>query len=158
MTNFAYYTLQPAHRTIGKIEADGFIERTTEPWVCKWHIDGACRTLEVAYNYSWDGASIPRAGWSVIGMTPGGLADAASLAHDVLYRSEGGRWKNKMMGSTLFDSNGHPVTVDRAESDWLFKELCILAGIKKPRAAAAYAIVRTFGKHFWGGDAPRFSC
>jgi hypothetical protein len=156
-TEFVFFACQPAHRTIGKRERTGFLEQVTEPWSCKWHYRGNTRILSAEPLDVWDGASVPRFGWTIIGITPGGLADGPSLAHDILYRAEGGRREDKLAGCTLTDSHGLRIIVDREEADWLFRELCRFAGMKKARAVAAYGIVRAFGNTFWGGNAPSFN-
>lgn len=153
---FVYFSHQPAHQTIGKSEKNGFLERTIEPWQCKWNHNENTRILTASNLYAWDGASVPRMGWTAIGITPGGLADGPSLAHDILYRSEGGRNVEKLCECTLTDINGIRVIVDRDEADWLFRELCIFAGMTKLRAQTAYSVIRAFGKKYWGGEAPSF--
>ena len=153
-TDFVYFYSQPGHRTIGKTERNGFIEKTTEPWECRWRYQGNERRLIVPYGYVWDGASVPRAAWTIIGLTPGGLADGPSLAHDPLYRSSGGRVTLKFNGCKLTDEQGNRVVVDRPEADWVFKAACIFAGINKVRAGASYGVVRAFGNKHWGGPCP----
>ena len=91
IVKFAYMFCQPAHRTIGTTEGQANIEITTAPWVCRWKANGKLRILYVPQGFVWDGASVPRFAWSIIGLTPWGLTDGPSLAHDPLYRSMGGR-------------------------------------------------------------------
>lgn len=150
--DFVYYFAQPAHRTIGKTEKQANIEMTTESWLCRWRYKGHNRILSIPAGYVWDGASVPRAAWSIIGLTPWGLTDGPSLAHDEPYRSKGGRKLSE--GCTLTDEKGNKVVIDRAEADWVFLEACKFAGINRARAGLAYGIVRTFGSIHWGGPCP----
>ena len=153
-TDFVYFFAQPAHRTIGKTERQANIEITTEPWTCRWRYRGLERLLTVPAGYVWDGASVPRVAWTIIGLTPWGLTDGPSLAHDPLYRAKGGAMPDKWADCTLTDNKGAGVRIDRAEADWVFYAACVAAGIKRPRAGLAYGVVRTFGGPHWGGPLP----
>jgi hypothetical protein len=151
--SFVYFLRQPAHRTIGKTEKLANIEITTEPWLCRWLYKNNERKLFVPDGYVWDGASVPRIGWSIIGLTPWGLTDGPSLAHDPLYRTKGGRLDFDD-GVTLTDNKNLRVTIDREEADFVFLAACVFAGINKTRSKLAYRIVRRFGAKHWGGPCP----
>jgi hypothetical protein len=148
----SFYSQQPAHRTIGTTERTASIEMLTEPWECYWSYDNHSRRLSLPVGYVWDGASVPRVAWSVIGLTPWGLTDGPSLAHDPLYRSRGGVIIEP--GVVLCDEHGDCATIDRREADWLFWSLFVYAGINNARAATAYGVVRAFGNRHWGGPSP----
>lgn len=45
--------------------------------------------VTIPAGYTWDGATVPRIAWSIVGLTPFGAHDAASLKHDWLYGFEG---------------------------------------------------------------------
>lgn len=45
--------------------------------------------LTIPAGYIWDGATIPRIGWTIVGLTPFGIHDEATLIHDYLYEFEG---------------------------------------------------------------------
>jgi len=149
-----WYEKQPEHRTIGKTERDGMIEVTTAPWYCQWVYQGDLRILTVPVGYVWDGASIPRVAWTAIGLTPGGLMDAPSLAHDTLYRAAGGKKPSGWHGCRLTNKNGNVVQVGRAEADWVLREMAEYAGVRRARSAVAYGVVRAFGALHWGGPMP----
>lgn len=155
MGDTVWFERQPAHRTTGRNERNGFVEVVTEPWTCRWSYRENIRTLAVPAGYTWDGASVPRIAWTAIGITPGGLADGPSLAHDVLYRAAGGRKKERLCGCTIQTLYGVDVVVDRDEADWLFKEMCVFAGMRRSRAVVAYGAIRIFGEKYWGGSAPK---
>ena len=148
------FAKQPAHRTIGKNEKNADLEMTTEPWECCWDYKGLFRRLIVPAGYTWDGASIPRFAWSIIGLTPGCLMDGPSLAHDAPYRAAGGKKPDKWMGCRLENQNGNVVIIDRAEADWVLLEAAKFAGVVPARAGVAYGVVRAFGGLHWGGKAP----
>jgi len=138
---------QPDHVTV-----DEKISMTTVAWQCVWRRKNQTRILSVPINYQWDGASIPRFAWSIMGLTPSGILDAPSLAHDILYRSAGGR-KN-MNGCALTNKNDNGIFVDREEADWLFYEIMKFFKISGVRDEIAYGVVRAFGWRFWGRAAP----
>jgi hypothetical protein len=50
---------------------------------------GESYTLTIPVGFVWDGATIPRIGWSIVGLTPFGIHDEATLIHDYLYEYEG---------------------------------------------------------------------
>jgi hypothetical protein len=152
IVRFVYFLRQPDHRTIGRTEATANIEMTTAPWICRWEANGTLRVLCVPHGYVWDGASVPRPAWSIIGLTPWGLTDGPSLAHDPLYRSMGGR--KDFAGCTLLDADEQPIKITRLEADQVFLEACKYAGINHTRANLAYNIVRAFGRKHWGGPCP----
>lgn len=147
-----WYERQPAHRTIGYNEKTANIEQLTERFDCFWDYKGMPRRMHVCDEYIWDGASVPRVAWSLIGLTPWGLTDAPSLIHDELYRSQGGR--KTTPGCLLQDSYGKKIVLEREEADWLFYALLVFAGVAEARAAAAYAAVRIGGAKHWGGPCP----
>ena len=147
-TEFIWFDGQPVHRTIAED-----VEATSEPWVCKWKYNGNTRILNVPADYTWDGASIPRFAWSLIGLTPMGLMDGPSLAHDPLYRSKGGRLD--MQGCRLTSEAGIGVVVDRDEADWVLRATMNFVNVPRMRANIAYGIVRAFGGGYWGGPAPK---
>lgn len=139
---------QPKHETISEK-----VQGTVADWLCKWVYNGLIRNLFISAPYLWDGASIMRLGWTLIGLTPFGVLDACSLPHDELYRSRGGR--RMTAGCTLTNDNGNTVFVDRAEADWLFFYAMRRFKVKGIRDEVAYGIVRTFGRQYWGGPAPK---
>lgn len=88
-----------------------------------------CAVCVVPYGFEWDGASIPRAAWSVLGYTPFHPdLMRASCVHDYLYRERIGT---------------------RRAADALFRDLVIADGVPADTAALLYAAVRQFGVHTW---------
>jgi len=141
------YDKQPADRVI-----DGPWKETTEGWRVRWSHNGKTRILFVPMGRKYDGASVPRIVWSIAGIRPDGEIRAASLAHDELYRTEGGR--KLMGGGMLTNDNGNKVFVDRKEADLLFRELMLFATAPRRQSYMAWWAVRLFGWKYWGKDAP----
>jgi len=92
-----------------------------------WHIRA---------GYIYDGASIPRVAWSIIGLYPGGIMEEPSLVHDSMYRRKG---------------DG---VYARADADRCFFEMMLEYGVPRVRAGIAYAAVVCFGRRHWGGPSP----
>ena len=141
--------VQPAKRMVTKKLAE-----TTEPWSCTWMRDDHVRNLFVPKGYIWDGASVPRIAWSIVGITPFGAADGTSLTHDALYRAMGGDKPEGWKGCTLTDERGRLVYVTRNEADQLMRRMFIGAEYRAAQATVAYRVVDIFGPKHWGGPIP----
>ena len=149
-----YFARQPADRPAGAKQAEDTLKVTTEPWACWWDYKGARRELSVPAGYLYDGASVPRVFWSLIGLRPDGLIRAASLAHDALYRAAGGKKPEAWGGCVLTNCNGNAVQVCRGEADWVLREFMRSAGMWRHRCGIAWAAVRIGGARHWGGPMP----
>lgn len=148
-THIKHFDAQPADRVLFD-----YWKETTEPWSCQWVYEGDYRQLFICSGYKYDGASVPRIGWSTTGIQRDGEIRAASLAHDALYRGAGG--EISQIGVLLGNKNGNRVIVSRAEADWVLREFMIFGGCEKIFAQRAYIIVRLFGKKYWGNEPPSF--
>ncbi len=146
-----YFDQQPADRQIGKR-----LKQLTEPWTAQWVYKGQHRLLFAPEDYIYDGASIPRIAWSILGIAPSGPIDAAALAHDVPYRAKGGLKPEGWMGASITDEHENPVIISRREADWVFKTFGIYADIPKRRMVTAHVVVRALGDILghWGGPPP----
>jgi len=147
--NFFYYTAQPIDQQIGKRA-----KKVTEVWKCWWCYRGKTRIMTVVAAYLYDGGSIPRIAWSILGITPSGPGDGGFLPHDVLFRAMGGKKPKAYKGCTVTNENGNAVCVPRVEADWVMYEGLRRGGIAKHRCRIAHAFVRTFGRWHWGGPMP----
>lgn len=108
------------------------VYRTIQPIDLK-HTNG--ETYRIEENYAWNGASIPRVGWTPLGLTPWHpQLQGPSLGHDFLY--------DKKLGT-------------RAQADALFLEWMKLTEVDKHRRDAIYVAVRTHGWMFWLDDEDR---
>lgn len=90
--------------------------------------------ISIPAGYEWDGATIPRFAWSIIGYYPMGKMAEPSLVHDWIYVNKG---------------NLNGVTFTRKESDDLFYTHMIAAGVEPKAAKRMYRIVRIFGFYYW---------
>jgi len=151
MTNF-YFEEQPADRPIGKNQKQDMIKQTTEPWQCEWMWNDVFKRLLVPKGYIYDGASVPRIVWTLVGLRPDGLIRAASLGHDAPFRSEGG--DEDWQGCELLDAYDKPITMSYDESNCLFFYAMNFAHMYKHRAVIGYTAVQTFGRKHWGGPMP----
>ena len=90
------------------------------------------RLVNVPGGFQYDGASIPRALWTIVGNPFEPQFMRAALAHDWLY---------------------HVHTYDRQESDALFSGLLQEDGVSKAKAETMRAGIRAFGGRYWNNDA-----
>lgn len=86
-----------------------------------WHI-------AIAAGFIFDGASIPRLLWRVVGHPWQGLVLPAAAVHDALYAT-------------------HLTT--REQADELFRTLLLANGVGKLKAGTMYRAVRMFGGFAW---------
>jgi len=81
-----------------------------------------------------DGASSPKAAWTITGFLPRGIHDAAALVHDQLYDDKGLH-------------HGHTYT--RKQADQIFLKMLKECGVKSWHCRAAYLAVRAGGWYYW---------
>lgn len=62
---------------------------TTENYQFNIEIDGIVYWIEIPLGFVFDGATIPRIAWSIVGLTPFGAHNGATVIHDYLYYKEG---------------------------------------------------------------------
>ncbi len=86
----------------------------------------------VPKGYLYDGASIPRFAWSIIGLSPFGEIIGAATLHDWSYVNGG--WVSERLW------------MSKADTDLLFKAMMLEAGIPTRKAWLAYKAVKHFGK------------
>ncbi len=97
-------------------------------------------TLEAPKGFIWDGATIPRLFWSIIGYYPAGIMLPPSLWHDLIYINKGILF-NKETNTDIF--------ISRKDCDLLFKEHCVIMGVNPKAANKMYNIIRKFGWIYW---------
>ena len=109
-------------------------EKKKKPYLNKtrvlWNIDylGKEYCFVIPKGYRWDGASIPRAFWFLIGsMGESDFLDA-SMVHDVLCE------------------NHHLVGNDRQLSSMIFREILIASGVSRIKANIMYKSVDVWQK------------
>ena len=91
----------------------------------------ASAVIRVPKFFQFDGASIPAAGWQLIGTPFYPRFMTASVFHDWVYHT-------------------HQVTKD--EADDLFYDLLIADGVNKTKAWVMLESVKTFGAAYWTND------
>jgi len=97
--------------------------------VFQYEQEGIC----VPAGYRYDGASIPRFAWSLIGLSPFGPIIGPATIHDWCYCNGG--W---------VDEDTH---LPKVIADKVFLALMLRAGIVRHRAWIAYWAVRLFGRY-----------
>jgi hypothetical protein len=97
-------------------------------------------TLEIPIGFEWDGATIPRITWSLIGYYPAGIMLAPSLWHDFIYINK---------GLVVNMEDGDVLKISRKDCDKLFYEHCIAVGVKRLKALKMYYAIRLFGAYYW---------
>ena len=115
-----------------------------------WLKDGVQHELGIRKGFIYDGASVPRALWSLIGLRPDGLVRPAALLHDYLYRFAG----DLPAGSYVRSDDG-PLVWSREAADRLFARVMREAGVGKWKRRMAYRAVRTFAWRAWSKNAKR---
>lgn len=130
------------------------LKKLCEQWKCRWRYNGVERFMSVVDGYIYDGGSVPRPVWSILGITPSGPGDCGFLPHDVGYRAKGGEKPEAYLGCSITDANGNTVIVSREEMDWVLGAGMRFGGIAAHRVAIAVPFVRVFGKRHWGGPIP----
>lgn len=104
----------------------------------------------VPEGFKYDGASVPRIYWTIVGFLPDGLGRAAALIHDYIYVYKGKIPKGHLL---VKDDSGQWVEYQgewiRKRADKLFLSLLIKGGVPKIRRNLAYWAVKGFGWYPW---------
>ena len=117
-----------------------------EEWIATIKIGKNIMEIKVDSGFRYDGASIPRVAWSLIGVHPGGISLGPALSHDVLYMTKGNR--KKIKGVTIKSK------CSRKTADRIIYKAFLRVGIKKRRAVFMYMAVRIGGRKYWGVKKP----
>lgn len=91
-------------------------------------------------GFIWDGATIPRIFWSLIGFYPAGIMLPASLWHDLIYVKKG--WVHNY----ITKETEH---ISRKHCDQLFYKHMIKCGVPEKKARLMYKVVRIGGFYYW---------
>ncbi len=129
-----------------------------QAYTYEWIKEGKRFRLTVPEGEPTDGASVPRALWSII--PPDGLHRAAAIPHDFLFARQGGKRKPLPPGSyqvhtkegwkDVADVYGPEAAIwTRKEADRLFGRMLREAGVGMFQRRAMYRAVRTFGWIWW---------
>ncbi len=109
-----------------------------------WDKYGVSHELVVPRGFRYDGASVPRILWSVIGLRPDGLVRAAALLHDWIYRHGG-----KLPPGSYRRDDGEGGHWTRKSADLLFGRVMRESGVSKLKRRLAYLGVRVGGRRSW---------
>lgn len=111
-------------------------QKLNKPYVNKtkvlFEIDylGTVYIIDIPKNYRWDGASIPRIFWRIIGPKGDTTFLNASMVHDIICE------------------NKYLVAYDRQLSSIILREMLLASGVAKWRAIIMYNIVDFVQKYF----------
>ena len=136
----------PVTRVVGESKAGHVRVELVKDYEYRWKHKGKYMLLVVPEGFRFDGASVPRALWSVIGISPRGLVEPAACCHDWLYHNNG-------YVTTVVNGEFIYNRWTRKEADKLFARIMRELGMNKFRRRAAYYAVRVFGKKYWEDDA-----
>jgi len=138
---------QPKCQAIG-----GGLSILLEDMTYIFELDGARFKLFVPALFIFDGASIPRLTWSIIGLTPHGSMDGPALPHDFIYHFKG----EMPIGSVFikFSKGWVPVQeFHRKDADKLLTALCKhFKAANRIQARLVWWAVRAFGWAAWRRD------
>lgn len=122
-----------------KPRPDGLYE-LTDDYIVSWIYKGVTRTIRIRRGFIWDGASVPRLFWTILGFYPGGIMLPCSLPHDDIYINK---------GIMIDDSTGEFFKMTRKECDLLFKAHMEYVGMPQKKLNRAYLGVKYFGWLYW---------
>jgi hypothetical protein len=91
-------------------------------------------------GFRWDGATIFRIFWSILGLTRSGIMLAPSLWHDGIYKKKGIVY-NHLTQEWDFISRKH--------TDQLFYIHMLHSNVGKKQAKLSYQLIRVFGRLYW---------
>lgn len=91
---------------------------------------GTVYIIDIPKGYAWDGASIPRIFWRIIGPKGDNTFLNASMVHDIICE------------------NKYLVAYDRQLSSIILREILLASGVAKWRANTMYNIVDFYQKYF----------
>lgn len=94
--------------------------------------------VTIPKDFQYDGASVPRIVWTLIGFLPDGIHRPAALIHDYMYENKG---IIKQGDTTIFYT--------RKEADQIFHAILKYVGVKSWHARLAYIAVRALGGFYW---------
>ncbi|MGB0818883.1 MAG: DUF1353 domain-containing protein, partial [Candidatus Puniceispirillaceae bacterium] len=93
---------------------------------------------EIKTGFQYDGASVPRVVWTLIGFLPDGIHRPAALIHDWFY-----------LGRGQVNIEGKKFVYDRKFADELFYQALKHVGVKSWHAWLAHVAVRRLGWIYW---------
>jgi len=126
-----------------------------EDWRYEWEYDSNISAeILVPAGFIYDGASIPRIFWSILGVTRDGVHRAASLVHDWIYTYDG-RLPDGSVVRRIKMSDGSVKVLDtydkwsRRDCDRFFKKMLLQTSLGWLKTQIIYIAVRCFGWIKW---------
>jgi hypothetical protein len=107
----------------------------------RWEYKGKDFRILVKQGFEWDGATIPRILWTILGVYPAGILLVASLFHDEIYKKKG--WVMN------YGKEVGMVFINRQHCDQLFYMHMLKSGVEKKKAKRLYRWVRRLGRYYW---------
>lgn len=128
--------------------------RLEEDYTFKWVNKDWLEGITIQAGFIYDGASVPRVFWSLVGIHPDGLMRAASLVHDYLYIHKGNPPKLKNGYGVFLETpfnvrHAANLSLSRKQVDDLFLRMLKASGLSWSKRNAAYLGVRAGGWVYW---------
>lgn len=126
-----------------------------QDYTAKWTTKkGDTVGVTIQAGFVYDGASVPRVFWSLVGIHPDGLMRAASLVHDYLYVYKGNPPMLKDGYGAFIEGakgikHGAILRMSRKQVDDLFLRMLKDSGLSWSKRNAAYLGVRAGGWVYW---------
>lgn len=111
----------------------------SESYEVALRIEGAKKVFIVPQGFTYDGASIPQAAWSILGLYPDGRLRGSATFHDWLYRN----------GGKVLSIGNMPYFFKRAEADHILKLMLKAASVGLVKRNLIWMAVRIFGRLNW---------
>jgi hypothetical protein len=110
-----------------------------------FEVGGIKYSLKIPTHYIFDGASIPRIIWGLIGLTPHGASDGPALPHDFCYQNKG-----------VFPYGSYLI-FDKYKVSWIVCEVPMTKGVSDSLLSALFVHFNICGKFkaylVWAGVA-----
>ena len=123
-------------------------------WTYSWSSKDVYSSITIPEGFVYDGASIPKIFWSIIGLAPDGIHRAAAIVHDWIYTFKGnlppGSVKRKII---LNDGDVKYLnTIDvwtQKDCDKFFKKMLLQTPLPRWKVKLMFTAVRMFGWTKW---------
>jgi hypothetical protein len=131
--------------------------RLEEDYVYHWEDGKVPHRITIKKGFEYDGASVPRFAWSLVGIRPDGLIRAAALVHDFIYRHVGEMPPKtcEYLGQKSEEWEDDGCVWSRKRADRLLEIMMKQASSSKIKRWLVYKFVRRFGWVAWNGHKKR---
>lgn len=146
---------QPVLQYIGKKGVWPFrrrMYRLAEGYNFEWGSMEARKRIYMREGFEFDKASTPKFA-ALLGFIPDGEHEAASMVHDRFYRDKGKLTPHQFEYYVMIDGHwtADSSTWKRAEVDELFRHMCVLGGMSKPKAWIQTTAVKLYPPNWFKG-------